>query len=96
MKITKIILYPVEPRWLFLKIETDEGIVGWGECLGDKAYVIAEAVRSFEHALIGQDPRKIVHHWQSMFRGAFWRGGPTLCAAISGLEIALGTSKGSG
>lgn len=94
MKITKIILYPVEPRWLFLKIETDEGVVGWGECLGDKAYVIAEAVRSFEHALIGQDPRRIVHHWQSMFRGAFWRGGPTLCAAISGLEIALWDIKG--
>ncbi len=89
MKITLVKTYPVEPRWLFVKIETDEGIAGWGECLGDKAYVIAEAVRSYEHALVGQDPRKVVHHWQSLFRGAFWRGGPTLCAAISGIEIAL-------
>src|ERR1051326_1131150 len=94
MKIASITTYPVLPRWLFLKIETDVGITGWGECLGDKAFVQAEAVRSFEHALIGEDPRKIVHHWQSMFRGAFWRGGPTLCAAISGLEIAMWDIKG--
>lgn len=89
MKITRIQTYPVQPRWLFVKIETDAGIFGWGECLGDKAFVIAEAVRSYEHALIGADPRRIVHLWQSLFRGAFWRGGPTLCAAISGIEIAL-------
>ncbi len=89
MKITALHTLPVQPRWLFVKIETDEGITGWGECLGDKAFVIAEAVRSYEHALIGQDPRRITHHWQSLYRGAFWRGGPTLNAAISGIEIAL-------
>src|SRR2546423_4227602 len=89
MKVTKVIPYPVEPRWLFVKIETDTDLFGWGECLGDKAYVVAEAVRSYEHHILGEDPRRIVHHWQSMYRGAFWRGGPTLCAAISGLEIAL-------
>src|SRR5258708_38281850 len=89
MRITAITPYPVEPRWLFLKMETDAGIIGWGECLGDKAHLIAEAVRSYEHALLGEDRRKIVHHWQSLFRGAFWRGGATLCAAISGLEIAM-------
>ena len=94
MKITRILTYPVEPRWLFVKIETDSEVFGWGECLGDKAHVIAEAVRSYEHALIGQDPRRIVHLWQSLFRAAFWRGGPTLCAAISGIEIALWDIKG--
>ncbi len=94
VKITRIVTYPVEPRWLFVKIETDTDYFGWGECLGDKAHVIAEAVKSYEHALIGEDPRKIVHHWQSLFRGAFWRGGPTLCAAISGIEIALWDIKG--
>jgi galactonate dehydratase len=94
LKITAIRTYAVEPRWLFVKVETDEGVHGWGECLGDKAFVIAEAVRSYEHALIGEDPGKIVHLWQSMFRGAFWRGGPTLCAALSGLEIALWDIKG--
>lgn len=89
MKITRITSYPVRPRWLFVKMETDEGVVGWGESLGDKAAVVAEAVRSYEHHLIGEDPRKITHHWQSMYRGAFWRGGPTLNAAISGLEMCM-------
>ncbi len=89
MKIIGIKTYPVQPRWLFVKVETDSGVFGWGEALGDKALVVAEAVRSYAHHLDGEDPRKIVHHWQSMFRGAFWRGGPTLCAAISGIEIAL-------
>lgn len=89
MKITRIQTIPTQPRWLFVKIETDEGLVGYGECLGDKAFVIAEAVRSYEHALIGEDPRRVIHHWQTLYRGAFWRGGPTLCAAISGLEMAM-------
>lgn len=89
MKITRITTFPTQPRWLFVKIETDAGLVGWGECLGDKAFVIAEAVRSYEHALVGQDPLRITHHWQSLYRGAFWRGGPTLNAAISGIEMCL-------
>ena len=89
MKITKITLFPTQPRWLFVKMETDAGIVGYGECLGDKAFVVAEAVRSYEHALIGEDPRKVVHIWQNLYRGAFWRGGPILCAAISGIEMCL-------
>ncbi len=89
MKITSIKTYPVKPRWMFLKIETDEGLVGWGETLGDKARLHAEAVHSFEQHLIGQDPRRVIHQWQSLYRGAFWRGGPTLNAAISGLEMAM-------
>ncbi len=89
MKVTGVQTIPVQPRWLFVKMETDAGLVGYGECLGDKASVVAEAVRSYEHHLIGEDPRRITHHWQSMYRGAFWRGGPTLCAAISGLEMCL-------
>jgi galactonate dehydratase len=89
MKIVRIETFPVQPRWLFVKVETDSGLVGWGEALGDKAHVQAAAIASFEHALIGEDPTKIVHHWQTMLRGAFWRGGPTLNAAISGVEIAL-------
>lgn len=89
MKITAVHTLPVQPRWLFVKMETDEGLVGWGECLGDKAFVIAEAVHSYDHYLVGQDPRRVVHHWESLYRGAFWRGGPTLNAAISGLEMAM-------
>ena len=89
MKITRIHAIPVQPRWVFVKMETDEGLTGWGECLGDKAFVVAEGVRSYEHALIGEDPRRVVHHWQSMYRGTFWRSGPILGAAISGLEMAM-------
>lgn len=89
MKITRIHVVPVQPRWVFVKMETDEGLTGWGECLGDKAFVVAEGVRSYEHALIGEDPRRVVHHWQSMYRGTFWRSGPILGAAISGLEMAM-------
>jgi galactonate dehydratase len=89
MKVTRVNTITVRPRWLFVKIETDAGITGWGECLGDKARVIAEAVRSYEHALIGEDPRRITHLWQSLYRGAFWRGGPVLNAAISGIEMCL-------
>ncbi len=89
MKIIHIKTFAVKPRWLFVKIETDEGLIGYGECLGDKAFVIAEAVKSFEHALIGEDPRRITHLWQILYRAPFWRGGPILNAAISGIEIAL-------
>jgi galactonate dehydratase len=89
MKITRVQSFAIQPGWLILKVETDEGVVGYGECLPDKAAVQAEAVRSFEHYIIGQDPRRIVHHWQAMYRGAFWRGGPTLTAALSGLEMAM-------
>jgi len=89
MKITRITPLPVQPRWVFVRLETDEGLVGYGECQGDKPLLAAEAVRSYEHALLGEDPRRVVHHWQSMYRGAFWRGGPILTAALSGLEMAL-------
>lgn len=98
MKITRIQTRLVQPRFVFVKMETDEGITGYGECLGDKAFVHAEAVRSYEHALIGEDPRRVIHHWQTMYRAAFWRGGPTLNAALSGLEMCcwdiLGKSLG--
>ncbi len=89
MKITALNVFAVKPRWVLVKITTDSGCVGWGECLGDKAMVVMEAVRSFEDALLGEDPRRITHHWQVLYRGAFWRGGPILCAAISGVEMAM-------
>lgn len=89
MKINRIQTFPVQPGWLFVKIETDEGIVGFGECLPDKARVQAAMVHDLEQYLIGEDPRRIVHHWQAMYRGSFWRGGPALTAAIGGLEMAL-------
>ena len=94
MHITEVKTYAVEPRWLFVKVSTNEGICGWGECLGDKAFVIAEAVRSYEHVLIGEEPARILHLVQRMYRHAFWRGGPILNAAISGIEMALWDIQG--
>jgi len=89
MKITEIKTLLVAPRWLFVKVLTDEGIYGVGEALGDKAETIATAIKELSRYLVGKDPRLIEHHWQVMYQGAFWRGGPILTAAISGVEQAL-------
>ncbi|HEX2988666.1 MAG TPA: galactonate dehydratase [Chloroflexota bacterium] len=95
MKITKLELLPVKPRWVFLKMHTDEGIVGYGEpVLEGRARTTMTAVRELESYLIGQDPRRIEHHWQAMYRGTFYRGGPILVSAISGIEQAMWDIKG--
>jgi len=76
MKITKVETFLVKPRWLFLKIHTDEGLVGLGEpILEGRALTCAQAVAELEPYLIGKDPRRVVHHWQAMYRHAFYRGG---------------------
>ena len=95
MKITKITTYIVPPRWLFLKIETDEGIFGWGEpVIEGRAHTVAAAVDELADYLIGQDPLQIEKHWQAMYRGAFYRGGPILMSAIAGVDQALWDIKG--
>ncbi|GGE02126.1 galactonate dehydratase [Paenibacillus nasutitermitis] len=95
MKITKLETFHVRPRWLFLKIHTDEGIVGYGEpVLEGRARTVETAIKEFERYLIGQDPMLIEHHWQVMYRGGFYRGGPVILSAISGIEQALWDIKG--
>jgi len=90
VKITKLESLFVTPRWHFLKVHTDEGIVGLGEPIVEgRARTVAMAVRELESYLIGQDPRHIERHWQTMYRGTFYRGGPVLLSAISGIEQAL-------
>ncbi len=90
MKITKLETFLVKPRWLFLKIHTDEGLVGLGEpILEGRALTCAQAVAELAPYLVGQDPTRIVHHWQAMYRHAFYRGGPILTSALSGVEQAL-------
>ncbi|HEX5415930.1 MAG TPA: galactonate dehydratase, partial [Chloroflexota bacterium] len=90
MKITKLDLYHVKPRWLFLKMSTDEGIVGWGEPIVEgRARTVETAVRELETYLVGKDPRRIEHHYQAMYRHAFYKGGPVLTSAISGIEQAM-------
>lgn len=95
MKITKMNLYTVPPRWLFLEIETDEGITGWGEPVVEgRASIVKTAVEDFSDYLIGKDPMKIEDHWQAMYRGGFYRGGPEVMSAIAGIDQALWDIKG--
>ncbi|MEZ4671480.1 MAG: galactonate dehydratase [Anaerolineae bacterium] len=90
MKITRLETLFVKPRWLFLKVHTDEGIVGLGEPIVEgRAQTVATAVHEIGRYLIGQDPRRIEHHWQAIYRGQFYRGGAVLCSALSGIEQAL-------
>ena len=95
MKITRLTTYIVPPRWLFLKIETDEGLFGWGEPVVEgRAHTVATAVDELSDYLIGKDPLQIEKHWQAMYRGAFYRGGPVLMSAIAGVDQALWDIKG--
>lgn len=95
MKIRSYELYQVPPRWLFLKIETDEGITGWGEpVIEGKAATVKGAVTELMADLIGKDPLNIEDHWNTMYRGGFYRGGPILMSAIAGIDQALWDIKG--
>ena len=95
MKIIRFELFQVPPRWLFLKIETDTGFAGWGEpVIEGKAVTVAAAVTELMESLIGKDPLNIEDHWQVMYRGGFYRGGPILMSAIAGIDQALWDIKG--
>ncbi len=95
MKITKIETFHVKPRWLFLKISTDEGISGFGEPVVEgKSLIVEEAVKSLGEMIIGRDPRDIEFIWQLLYRGGFYRGGPILVSALSGIDQALWDIKG--
>jgi len=95
LKITKLETFLVKPRWLFLKIHTNAGIVGLGEpVLEGRALTCAQAVKEIEPYLVGKDPRQVTHHWQAIYRHAFYRGGPLLTSALSGIDQALWDIKG--
>ena len=95
MKITGFELFKVAPRWLFLKIETDEGITGWGEpVIEGRAETVKTAVKELMGNLIGKDPAHIEDHWNMMYRSGFYRGGPILMSAIAGIDQALWDIKG--
>lgn len=90
MKITALETLIVQPRWVFLKIHTDEGLVGLGEpTLENRAETIVQAIAEIEPYLIGKDPTRVMHHWQAIYKHAFYRGGPVLTSALSGVEHAL-------
>ena len=73
MKITAITTFLVPPRWLFLRIDTDAGISGWGEPVVEgRAQTVAAAVEELSTYLVGKDPRHIEDHWNVLYRGGFY------------------------
>ncbi len=95
IKVTRLETFLVQPRWLFLKVHTNAGIVGLGEPVVEgRAETVAAAVHEIEPYLVGKDPRQVVHHWQAIYRHAFYRGGPVLTSALSGIDMALWDIKG--
>lgn len=94
-EIARVETFPVPPRWLFVRIETRDGAVGWGEAsLEGYADVVRAAVDQFAEYLAGKDPGRIEEHWQVLTKGQFYRGGPVLASAVSGVDQALWDLKG--
>jgi galactonate dehydratase len=90
MKIATIEQFFPLPRIRLIKITTDTGLVGWGETtLEGKPKSVQGAVEELGEYLIGKDPLRIEHHWQHMYRSAFFRGGNVLMTAMSGIDQAL-------
>lgn len=95
MRITSIETFLVPPRWLFVKVLTDEGLAGWGEPIVEgHARTVQAAVHDMEGFLIGRDPGQIEDIWQMLYRARFYRGGPVLLSAMAGIDQALWDLKG--
>ena len=94
MKITEIKVYKVKPRWIFIKISTDEGIDGWGEMIsGTKTETVVAGAYEMGKRIVGRNPMEIERIWQELHR-SFFRGGPINGTIISGIEMALWDIKG--
>lgn len=94
MKITGVKVYKIKPRWIFIKISTDEGIDGWGELIsGTKTETVVAGAYEMGQYLIGRNPFEIERLWQELYR-SFFRGGPINMTVISGIEMALWDIKG--
>lgn len=95
MKIKYVETFLLPPRWGFVRIETDTGLVGWGEPVAEgRAETVAAAVNEMADELIGKDPLAIEKLWTTLYRGSFYRGGPILMSAIAGIDQALWDIKG--
>ena len=90
MKITAVDPLRVPPGWLFVRIRTDEGITGWGEA-GASAYhaTVAAAVHELSEFLVGTSPSQIEHHWQTLRKVGFFRGGSIASSAAAAIDCAL-------
>ena len=94
IKVTKIETFVLKNTWVFVKISTDAGVTGWGEMLKDDAKACAAGALDVANYLVGQDPCRVVHHWQAINRGSFYKGGPIKTAIQSGIDMALWDIKG--
>jgi galactonate dehydratase len=98
MKITAIKPYPIwvgQRNQMLVKVETDDGIYGWGEAgFSGREQAVAGMVEHFREFLIGRDPRQISRHWQEMYRGQYFEGGRVITAAMAAIDIALYDIKG--
>ena len=96
MKVFGVSLTPTSDRpYVFVKLETNQGLVGWGEgTLEGKASAVMSCVNDFREFLIGADPMQVEHIWQSMYVHSFYRAGPVIGSAISGIDQALWDLRG--
>ena len=98
MKITGLKTFCIDcfrSNWVFVKVETDEGLSGLGEgTLEYKEGALLGAVADLEHALVGRDPFDTEAIWHENYRDAYWRGGPVLMSALSAVDMALWDLKG--
>ncbi|HET9353418.1 MAG TPA: galactonate dehydratase [Sphingomicrobium sp.] len=95
MKIGRIETFYAPPRWLFVRVESEDGAVGWGEAsLEGWAEAVDGAFEALRDRFIGADAFAIEDIWQVGYRGGFYRGGPVLMSALAGLEQALWDLKG--
>lgn len=93
--IARMETFLVPPRWLFVRIEDAEGVVGWGEAsLEGHGEAVAGAFEALKDRFVGHDASRIEDIWQIAYRGGFYRGGPVLMSALSGLDQALWDLKG--
>ena len=93
--ISRVETFLVPPRWLFVRIETGAGVVGWGEAsLEGHSDAVRTVVDQFAEHLLGSDPGRIEDHWQVLTKSGFYRGGPVLASAVSGIDQALWDIKG--
>jgi galactonate dehydratase (EC 4.2.1.6) len=95
-KIINYELFTVPPRWLFLRVETEEGLVGWGEPIVEgRAKTTATAVAELmDKYVMKMNPNKIEDIWQVLYRSGFYRGGPIHMSALAGIDQAMWDLKG--
>lgn len=101
VKITNVKVFGVtlahdsDRPYVFVKLDTDAGVAGWGEgTLEGKAGAVMACIGDFREFLIGADPMQVEHHWQSMYVHSFYRAGPVMGSAISGIDQALWDLRG--